>query len=145
MFHFEIEAPLKAQQQTRWTKTGHTYDPSSKDKERIQWHIRPLAPDKPLEGPVKLTMAFFFPIPKSASKMLRQQMLNRVVLPCKKPDADNLAYLITNALKGILYLDDKQICAEHIYKFYGLKEKTVIVVEPILQSQDWGFQSANDL
>ena len=144
MFQFTIDLPLKAQQQTRWTKQGHCYDPSSKDKEQMRWHIKPFAPEKPLEGAIDLTIAFFFSIPKSASKMLRQQMLNRVVLPCKKPDVDNLAYLVSNALKGLVYKDDCQVCAEKIYKFYGEKEKTVIVVKPILQAQDWGY-SENDL
>lgn len=145
MFQFEIEAPLKAQKQTRWTKDGHCYDPSSKDKEMIRWHIKPFAPEKPLDCAIELIVAFFFPIPKSASKMLQQQMLNRIVLPCKKPDGDNLAYLISNALKGLVYEDDKQVCVEKIYKFYGAKEKTVIIVKPILQAQDWGYQSENDL
>ena len=145
VFQFTIDLPLKAQQQTRWTKSGHVYDPSSKDKEKMQWHIRPFAPEKPLEGAIELQIAFYFPIPKSVNKMLRQQMLNQVVLPCKKPDLDNLAYLVSNALKGLVYVDDKQVCVEKIFKFYGAKEKTVIVVKEILQAQDWGYHSENDL
>ena len=76
---------------------------------------------------------------------MRTQMLNRVILPNKKPDADNLAYLVTNALKGIVYEDDKQVCAEHIYKFYGAEEKTVITVRPILEAQPLGYRNADDI
>lgn len=144
MFQFEIYAPLTPQKQTRWTKTGHSYDPSKKDKERIQWQIRPLAPASPLSCPIELTVFFFFPVPKAASKALRAQMLNRVILPDKKPDVDNLAYLITNALKEIVYDDDKRVCAMHAYKFYGAEEKTVIQVRPILQAQPLGYH-ADDL
>ena len=144
MFQFEIYAPLTPQKQTRWTKDGHCYDPSKKEKERIQWQITPTAPAEPLTCPVELTITFFFPVPKGASKALREQMLNRVILPDKKPDADNLAYLITNALKEIVYDDDKRVCAQHLYKFYGREPKTVIQVRPLLQAQPLGYH-ADDL
>jgi Holliday junction resolvase RusA-like endonuclease len=111
----------------------------------MQWQIRPFAPETPLSGPVELTLVFFFKIPKGTSKALRTQMLNRVILPDKKPDEDNLAYLVTNALKEIVYDDDRRICAKHVYKFYGAEEKTVIRVRPILQAQPLGVRCADDL
>lgn len=145
MFQFEVYGIPVPQKQTRWTRSGHAYDPSSKDKEAIQWQIRPFAPDVPLDQPVELTIAFFLPIPKSACKALRLQMLNRVILPDKKPDQDNLAYLVTNALKEIVYDDDKRVCASHVYKFYGETPRTIIRVRPILQAQPLGLLDALDL
>ncbi len=111
----------------------------------MQWQIKPLAPESPLSGPVELTIVFFFPIPKSASKALRLQMLNRVILPDKKPDEDNLAYLVTNALKKLVYDDDCRICAKHVYKFYGAEPKVVIRVRPILQAEPLGYRDADEL
>lgn len=145
MFQFEIFGPPIAQKQTRWTKTGHVYDPSAKDKQYIQWQIRPFAPSEPIAGPVELTICFFMPIPKSASKAVREQMINRVILPDKKPDEDNLAYLVTNALKEIVYDDDKRVCVKHVYKFYGPDPKTVIRVRPLLEAQPLGYCDADDL
>ncbi len=148
MFQFEIHAPLAAQKQTRWTcqcHKGHAYDPSKKEKESIQWQIKPFAPEVPIAGPVELTLVFFFPIPKGTSKALRTQMLNRVILPDKKPDEDNLAYLVTNALKQIVYDDDRRVCVKHVYKFYGPEAKTIIRVRPILQAEPLGYRSADDL
>ena len=147
MFELEIFSPLVAQKQTRWTcpcGQGRAYDPSKKDKEIIQWQVRPFAPQEPLSCPVELTLVFFFPVPKSASKILRTQMLNRVVLPDKKPDEDNLAYLVTNALKGIVYDDDRRICAKHVYKFYANEPKTIIRVRPLSQMQEVGYSNADD-
>jgi len=147
MFQFEILGNPIPQKQTRYcNKNGKSwmFDPSQKDKERIQWNIKPFAPTEPLLGPVELTIAFFMPIPKSASKALRLQMLNRVVLPNKKPDEDNLAYLVTNALKRIVYEDDKQICAKHVYKFYSDKPRTVIQVRAIQECKAMGYQDASD-
>ena len=148
MFQFVVHGDPIPQKQTRFTTVGgfpRTYDPSKKDKERIQWQIRPFAPEKPLDGPVELTIVFFLPIPKHVSKSLRLQMINRVILPDKKPDEDNLAYLITNALKEIVYDDDKRVCAKHVYKFYGSDPKTVIRVRPILQAQPLGYRDADDI
>lgn len=148
MFIFELFGIPVPQKQTRYsTRNGYTrcYDPSSKDKAQIQWQVRPLAPEQPLSCPVELTIAFFMPIPKQASKALRTQMINRVILPDKRPDEDNLAYLVTNALKEIVYDDDKRICAKHVYKFYGETPKTVIKVRPILQAQPLGYLDVDDI
>lgn len=150
MFQFEIHGTPVAQKQTRFScscRTGvrRCYDPSSKDKLQIQWQIKPFAPTNPIVEPVELTIAFFMPIPKGTSKAVRQQMINRVILPCKKPDEDNLAYLVTNALKQIVYADDNQICAKHVYKFYGEEPKTVIRVRAILQAQPLGYRDADDI
>lgn len=146
MFLFEIHGNPIPQQQTRFSCRGgypRTWNPSSKDQERIQWQIRPYAPQEPLKGPVELTITFFLPIPKSTSSKKKIAMANRVILPCVKPDEDNLAYLITNALKKIVYEDDNQICAKHVYKYYGLDPKTVIRVRPILQSQEVGLHEGD--
>jgi Holliday junction resolvase RusA-like endonuclease len=148
LYQFEIIGIPRAQKQTRFvTKGGKSwsYDPSQKDKEQIQWQIKPMAPEKLLDGPVELTIAFFMPIPKSASRALRTQMINRVILPDVKPDEDNMAYLISNALKSIVYDDDKRVCVKHVYKFYGETPKTVIRVRPILQAEPLGFRDADDI
>lgn len=147
MFQFEIHGQPRPQKQTRFTCRGgfaRTWDPSKEDKEMIQWQVRPFAPAVPLKGAIELTIAFFMPIPKATSSIKRKQMLNRVILHTVKPDEDNLAYLVTNALKKIVYEDDSQICAKHVYKFYGEEPKTVIKVREIMQMQEVGLH-ANDI
>jgi Holliday junction resolvase RusA-like endonuclease len=147
MFIFEIHGNPVPQKQTRFSCHGnrpHAYDPSKKDKEFIQWQIKPFAPDTPLTGPIELTIIFFLPIPKSASSKKRIAMRNRVILPITKPDEDNLAYIVTNALKKIVYEDDSQVCAKHVYKYYGADPKTVIKVRPITQIDEVGCHD-NDI
>jgi Holliday junction resolvase RusA-like endonuclease len=147
MYQFEIFGTPVAQKQTRFTCScgkGRCYDPSRKDKEHIQWQVKPLSPEEPLTCAVELSIFFFMPIPKSASAPLREQMRNRVILPDKKPDEDNLAYLITNALKGLVYDDDKRVCAKHVYKFYADEPKTVVRVRPILQAQPLGIMDPSE-
>jgi Holliday junction resolvase RusA-like endonuclease len=127
---FNIYGEPLVQKQTRFAN-GRAYDPSKRDKERIQWAVKPFAPDSPILGPIELTIMFFMRIPKATSGIRRKQMLNRLILPIKRPDADNLAYLVTNALKEIVYRDDSQVVAQHIYKVYGAEPKTVIQVREI--------------
>jgi Holliday junction resolvase RusA-like endonuclease len=141
MYIFEIYGNPIAQKQTRFTckcGQGHCYNPSQHDQEQIQWQIRPYAPKDPICGPVCLEITFFLPIPKNTSATRRRQMINRVILPVVKPDEDNLAYLITNSLKKIVYEDDNQVCEKHVYKFYGEEPKTVIKVRPISQMERVG-------
>jgi Holliday junction resolvase RusA-like endonuclease len=98
----------------------------------MQWQLKATAPKELLSCPVQLTIHFFLPIPKSVSKSTREKMINRVILPDKKPDEDNLAYLVTNALKGIVYDDDCRVCSKHVYKFYADKPRTVIQVKALV-------------
>ena len=142
MFQFEFFGPPVPQKQTRFTCACHKvrcYDPSEKDKKHIQWQVKPFAPSTPITGPVELTIAFFLPIPKGTSSVRRRQMINRIILPDKRPDEDNLAYIVTNALKSLVYLDDSQICAKHVYKVYGEDPKTVIRVRSILTLERLGL------
>lgn len=149
MYIFEVNGDPVPQKQPGFScscKTGktHCYDRSKKDKEIIQWQIKPFAPKEPLCCPVELTIVFFLSIPKATSYFRRRQMIHRVILPDIRPDEDNLAYLITNSLTGIVYDDDKRVCAKHVYKFYGEDPKTIIKVRPILQMEKIGIH-ANDI
>lgn len=142
MYQFEIYGKPVPQKQTRFCLKGgfaRPYDPSIKDKQQIQWQIKPNAPKIPLTCPIHLSIAFYLLPPKTASKATKKAMLGRTILPNRKPDIDNLAYIITNALKGIVYEDDSQICKMTLYKIYGKEEKTSICVREILQLQEFGL------
>ena len=139
MLIFEIHSPPEVQKQTRFRRAGEKiikYDPSQKAKEQIQWQMKPYAPSEPFSGPIKVHLTFYLPIPKATSKVKRRQMVNGVILPFKRPDLDNLAYLITNAMKTIIYVDDSQIVDAHNHKRYGEEPKTVVKIIPIYQTEE---------
>lgn len=127
MFLFEIHSTPRPQKQTQLGR-GHWYDPSKMTKKQIQWQIAPHAPKEPLSGALEMHIAFYMPIPKNARGLQRQAMSHNVVKHYKRPDIDNLAYIVTNALKGIVYKDDSQICRLVLDKLYGEQPKTVIKV-----------------
>ena len=61
----------------------------------------------------------FYDIPKSTSKKKREQMLLGDILPTKKPDIDNIAKCILDALNGVAYHDDTQVVLLTIRKSYS--------------------------
>jgi Holliday junction resolvase RusA-like endonuclease len=132
---FEIPNFLVPQKQTQFDLRGKrpiAYNPNKRDIDKLRYIIRPQAPKKLICEPVELTIHFFFPIPKNTSLKRRIKMLKGEILPDKRPDEDNLAYLVSNALQGIIYDDDKRVCVKHVYKKYGEFCKTVIEVRTIL-------------
>lgn len=79
---------------------------------------------------VRLTVVFVLPTPKGASPAEAEQMiaLSRV-LPTGAPDLDNLVKGIQDAMSGIVYADDAQVCSYRIDKIYGAEPKTLIQVD----------------
>lgn len=65
--------------------------------------------DKPEEGPLRARIYFGLPIPRSATKTNKLQMLARKVFPTKRPDLDNLVKAVLDGLNGVAYSDDCQI------------------------------------
>jgi Holliday junction resolvase RusA-like endonuclease len=135
MFIFEIHSVPKPQKQTlqgvSFSGRKQFYDPSSMNKKQIQWQVQPHAPKELLQGPIEMHLTFYMPIPKQIRATERHAMINNVVKHYKRPDIDNLAYVVTNALKGVVYRDDSQICVMRLEKRYGEEPKTVIMVKEV--------------
>lgn len=143
MYRFTLSGNPIPQKQTRFTCRGgfaRAYDPSKKDLEMIRWQIKPFAPETPMLGPISLTILFFLPIPNSTSKVRCEKMMRRIILPVVKPDEDNLAYIVSNALKKLVYEDDNQICEKHVYKLYDLNPRTEIIVKTIQTAEKYGLR-----
>ena len=130
MHTFEIPGHPKVQKQTR-VNNGRFYDPSHKDRLYIQQIAECNKPDHIFTKATEMHLTFFRGVPKSASKALREKMLNHVILPITRPDVDNNAYLVTNALKSIIYFDDSLITDLHIYKRYAETPHTLVNVKEI--------------
>lgn len=87
--------------------------------------------EKKLQGPINATIKGTFPIPKSVSKKQRDYMVNNEVLYTKKPDCDNMAKICLDALNGIAYDDDSQVCELFTKKVYGENPKVDITLREI--------------
>ena len=68
--------------------------------------------------PLAVSITAFYPIPASTSKKDRQLICSGKLFPTKKPDADNIAKVICDALNGVAYGDDTQIIKLAVLKAY---------------------------
>jgi len=98
------------------TKCRHSvgaYDPANCKtfKEAIAWYGKVAALRQGLRSPVDgaISINLIFQMGKNG----------KAVYHTKKPDIDNLAKAVKDALKGIIYKDDSQIVEAHLFKQYG--------------------------
>ena len=67
---------------------------------------------------VSVSVSAFFPVPKSYSKKKRQDCLEHVLRPDKKPDMDNILKVVLDGLNTVAYEDDKQVVELIGRKYY---------------------------
>ncbi len=79
--------------------------------------------------PIKMKIEAYFAIPKSFSKVKQSQALEGKLLPLTKPDADNIAKIICDALNDVAYKDDTQIVELAIIKRYAMEPKVKITLD----------------
>jgi len=94
----------------------------------------------PISGPVRLTFTAVLPIPQSFSAWKRQAAEAGLVQPAKKPDLDNLEKTIADASNGIVWDDDRQVCASDARKIYGAKPRLEVRIEPmehVTSAKEW--------
>ena len=77
--------------------------------------------------PLAVYITAFYHIPASTTKKDRQLICSGKLCPTKKPDADNIAKVICDALNGVAYGDDTQIIKLSILKAYTEEQPRVQV------------------
>lgn len=85
-------------------------------------------PAEPLCGPLTMRIDAICGIPPSWPKRRRTEALTGLKRPTGKPDIDNLAKLVLDALNGVFYLDDKQVVTLQVTKTYGPVPKVRIEI-----------------
>jgi len=86
---------------------------------------------EPLKTPVSLFCYIRLPIPKSYPKKRLEACLSGLERPLKKPDWDNVAKAVADAINGIVYVDDCQIVDAHITKVYAASAGVSVLVKEI--------------
>lgn len=85
----------------------------------------------PFEGPLEVRMRIYLPIPQSMPKKRQEAAIAGELRPTIKPDWDNTAKL-TDACNGIVWRDDSQIVAAHVWKYYSVRPGVVIEVRRVV-------------
>ena len=85
-----------------------------------------------VDGPVQLKIVATFEPAKSWRKAQRLLAHRGLVAHVTKPDWDNVAKAVCDALTGTVIVDDKQIVDAHVRKRYGEHAQVEISVWPIV-------------
>lgn len=119
---FTVVGKPRAKQRPRLTKSGHAYTPQETinyENWVKQCFLDQCEGQRMLEDELVAELVAIYPIPKSKSKRVKEEMEQDNIRPTSKPDLDNIAKSILDALNGIAYQDDSQIVKLSVEKKYG--------------------------
>lgn len=129
---FTVPGAPFGKQRPRHTKGGHTYTPEqTKHHEKlIAWaYCSQCGAFRFPDGTtIELRVTAYWPIPARATKSEREAMLSGEKRPTVKPDYDNIAKLVSDALNGIAFDDDRCIVDAMQRKFYLTDPRTVVII-----------------
>lgn len=138
---FVINGKPIAQARPQFTTHGgfsRAYDPAKSRRAKadvlgqVKMAMRTQSDFKPLENAIELNLTFYRPIPKGKSKKWRENAKKGVILPTSRPDVDNYAKLIKDALNGYLWRDDSQVTDLIARKRYSDTPRIEIEVQEIV-------------
>lgn len=131
MINFVVYGAPKGKGRPRMTKSGHVYTPQQtidyEEKVRIAW--KKSAKGRKMTGALSVEILVFFETPKSWSMKKKTEMMGKFAE--KKPDIDNIAKIILDALNKLAYHDDSQVVAISCQKMWGTESKVHVSVETI--------------
>ena len=134
MIFFNYEGKIQPKQRPKATRKGRfitVYTPieTVKSEEDIVRQFRQQFKNHVAwakDSPVTMAIELYVAVPKSFSKKKRSLALANEMLPTGKPDVDNTAKTILDALNKHLYEDDGQVCELKVVKSYGNKDGAFI-------------------
>lgn len=133
IYEFEVEGKIIGKERPRVNmNTGIVYTPNkTKDYEfYIQQNFKMRYPSfTEIQGRVSVEIIAYMSIPKTASKKNKELMIENQISPVKKPDVDNIAKSVLDALNKFVIHDDNQVSKILVEKRFGEKEKIVVKIE----------------
>lgn len=132
-YEFEVPGKITGKGRPRVNSyTGIVYTPTkTKDYEYLieQYFLIKYPRFKEIEGRAKVNIIAYFGVPKSTKKSDKENMINNVISPTKKPDIDNIIKIVLDAMNKFAFKDDTQITKLEVEKKYGVEEKIYIKIE----------------
>lgn len=124
----------KAMGKTHMINTGKKiYTPHKVDKyiEQIQYYARRAMRGKPiltLGTQVALELWIVSKVPEDASPTRRAEMLSGAVRPTKKPNIASVVKSFTEACRGIVYVNERQVVAVSAVTEYGERDYVYVKI-----------------
>ena len=119
---FIVDGKPQGKQRPRFSRISKTvYTPTKTakyEKQIAKAYTESGGKCTPADCYVSVSVSAFFPVPKSYSKKKREDCLERILRPDKKPDMDNILKVVLDALNEVAYEDDKQVVELIGRKYY---------------------------
>lgn len=127
MLHIFLDVMPTPKSRARVTKSGHAYTPAStkKAQQDIQLLLKSYMNRNQIlttPKPVFVKMIFNYPIPRKITDSDKLLGDLGMFYKSSRPDLDNLAKLVADAMNGIVYFDDSQIVKLLCEKKYSIQE-----------------------
>ena len=122
----KFSIPIKAigKGRPRMTRTGHAYTPEkTREYERM---LRDAYVGECFTGKIEISITAYYEPPKSLSRKKREALVGQP--HDKKPDIDNMAKAVLDALNGKAYTDDKNIVRLTVDKYYGESDMLYVTI-----------------
>ena len=139
MFNLEIEAPedgkfIKGKARPIVLRKGGVFSPKSPFEREITKKAKEtLHDDWRTDSYYHVEIICFFAFPKKATKKEIEE--NAGGFYTKKPDIDNIAKAVLDALNGVVWNDDNSVVSLTVDKFYNCfsdeKEKVIIKIKDL--------------
>lgn len=130
---FEVKGKPQGKSRPRFsTHYGkvHTYTPySTVSYEKTIRNKFLKVGGKLLQGSISVYIEAHFEVPKSYSKQKKERAILNLDRPTSKPDSDNIAKVVCDALNKVAYSDDKNIAELRVVKMYGEEPKIIVNIE----------------
>ncbi len=133
-FSFTVPGSPTPKARPRFTKRGGVYT----DVKTVQYEMlvrqcfyasksnEPYKISK--DKPILLSLKAYFPIPKSWPKYKQQEAAEGKIPHTVKPDYDNIAKSITDALNGLAWVDDSRVYAATVIKLYSENPRVEVTI-----------------
>ncbi len=120
---FSIPGEPKGKGRPRFSRKGkfvkiYTPEETTNYEDHVRNEYRKAAHGQIFTGEVHMEIDCYFSIPKSTSKKKTALMVSGEIRPTKKPDADNVAKIVADALNNVAYKDDTQIVELIVRRWY---------------------------
>lgn len=139
MIAFTIPGAPQGKARARTCRNGHTYTPDNtvlyenlvKTEFLRQCGRGQRIRSDDTRRAISMQITAVYPVPASYPKRDKAAALAGDLLPTKKPDADNVAKVIADALNGLAYDDDAQITDLSVLKRYGEEPEVRVKLRPV--------------
>jgi len=116
---FSVPGAPVSKARPRVTKAGHAFTPKkTRNYEALvkMCAAQAMKGKRPTDGPVAMEIVAVFPRPVTWPKWKQQLADIGEIAHTKKPDEDNIGKSVSDALNGVVYLDDAQVVRKEVVK-----------------------------